>query len=490
MKTFPLHFLAAVLGLLPSFSPAECPTYDPPANVGTVQSSALTEISGIASSRLNPGVLWVHNDSGDTARVFALNSAGTLLGTYNFSGATAVDWEDIAVGPGPEAGRHYLYLSDTGNNALDRSTLTIYRISEPAVGGSSGAASLTLVGVQALKVQYPNGARYDCETLLVDPIYGDILLVTRDRSLTGTSYVFKYPAPQDPSVTATLQLVATITGAGEIKGGDVSAAGDLVILRPHSMTQQLNALVLARSTVAPAEPIEKIFRADNPVCSSPLAAEPQGEAVGFAADGSGYFTVSEGVSQPIFWCSKQAPVTAVPPAPTAVTTAIGNAQVQLTWSLSATANSYTVKRATTTGGPYTPLATVTPTSFTDSTVQNGVAYYYVVSASNALGESSPSREVSVNAGSPTAPGSLSARVSGSKQIELTWIDNAANEDGFQIERALDGVSFKQSATAGANTVRFVNTGLVAGKTYSYRVRAYNGLGTSAYSNTASAKAAK
>ena len=75
---------------------AQCPVFEPGVSLGTLQLSAIDEASGIAASRTNPNVLWVHNDSGDSARVFAIHIDGTLLGTYSLSGASATDWEDIS----------------------------------------------------------------------------------------------------------------------------------------------------------------------------------------------------------------------------------------------------------------------------------------------------------------------------------------------------------------------------------------------------------
>ena len=54
----------------------------------------LDEASGLAQSRTNPGVFWVHNDSGDEPRVYAVSRSGALLGSYTLSGATAIDWEE------------------------------------------------------------------------------------------------------------------------------------------------------------------------------------------------------------------------------------------------------------------------------------------------------------------------------------------------------------------------------------------------------------
>jgi len=71
--------------------------------------------------------------------------------------------------------------------------------------------------------------------------------------------------------------------------------------------------------------------------------------------------------------------------PSGLTALSGNAQVSLSWSASSGATDYNVKRSTTNGGPYTLLATVTNTSYTDTHAANGTTYYYVVSAQSAPG---------------------------------------------------------------------------------------------------------
>jgi subtilisin family serine protease len=80
-------------------------------------------------------------------------------------------------------------------------------------------------------------------------------------------------------------------------------------------------------------------------------------------------------------------------APTGLTAMAGSAEVLLSWQASSGANSYKVKRATTSGGPYTNVATVTATNYVDTGLTNGTTYYYMISAVNASGESSNSVKV-------------------------------------------------------------------------------------------------
>lgn len=96
--------------------------------------------------------------------------------------------------------------------------------------------------------------------------------------------------------------------------------------------------------------------------------------------------------------------------------------------------------------------------------------------------------MAANAGVNTsiaAPSSLDATTVSATQINLTWVDNASAETGFKIERDSGG-GYSQIGTAAANATSYSDTGLTPGVTYTYRVRAYDGGGNGAYSNTDSA----
>jgi hypothetical protein len=133
------------------------------------------------------------------------------------------------------------------------------------------------------------------------------------------------------------------------------------------------------------------------------------------------------------------PAGSPPPAPTNLVATAGNAQVSLTWSASSGAASYNVKRSTTSGGPYTIIATgVTAASYTDSGLVNGTTYYYVVSAVNGNGESANSNEasatpvgaaatsISINfVGNGTAMGSSET----AGVVSKSWWNNANGTNG-------------------------------------------------------------
>ncbi|MBE7483708.1 MAG: hypothetical protein HS104_27550 [Polyangiaceae bacterium] len=273
-----------------------CPTFAGGVKTGNVAFAGVTEASGIVESRKNAGVFWLHNDSGDGPKLYAMTKDGTHLGVFTLDGATAQDWEDLAVGPGPSAGESYLYAGDIGDNAEARASIRIYRVAEPVVSAAGPAADKTLTAVETFTFTYPDKA-HNSESLMVDPKTSDLFLVTKASS--GVSPVFRAAAPLSSGV---LEQVGSLSfGAGPLAGGtlttasDISPSGDAVLIRTYS-----SAFLWRRggaTTVAQA-------LAGEP-CKVPHQSEPQGEAIGFAADGTGYYTVSEGANQPLYFFAKQ-----------------------------------------------------------------------------------------------------------------------------------------------------------------------------------------
>ena len=279
-----------------------CPGFRAGVSVGTVSNPSLVEASGLAASRQNPGVLWVHNDSGKGAQLFAIGDDGRALATYRPTGIRNRDWESLAIGPGPAAGVDYLFIGDIGDNKARRRSITVYRIPEPVL---SVGDEIPLPGGVALEMVYPDGA-HNAEVLLSDPRTGDLYIVTKSRA-DGVSGIYRYPFPHAAGSTVTLEHVASHTFPGKkferaATGGDISADGSEVVVRTHT-----RAYLWARE---PGSTVAAAFAA--PPCGITLIAEPQGEALAFAADLSGFYTLSEGRSQPLYFFERAPPIASIP----------------------------------------------------------------------------------------------------------------------------------------------------------------------------------
>lgn len=187
--------------------------------------------------------------------------------------------------------------------------------------------------------------------------------------------------------------------------------------------------------------------------------------------------------------------TAAPAAPATLTaTPQSTTSIQVNWSASTGAVNYTVERSPHSAGTFVAIATVTTLVVNDTGLAPATSYDYRVKASNSAGDSPYSPIGSATTftpppppSPPAAPSVLLATAISSSQINLTWTDNASDETNFQIERKLTaGGTFAQIATVAANVVAYSDVGLTASTSYTYRVRATNAGGNSAYSNESAA----
>jgi hypothetical protein len=242
---------------------------------GTITSPDATELSGLAVSRSQRGVLWTHNDSGDVPRLFAVSSGGRLLSQVSLAGAVATDWEDVAAGP------KAVYVADIGDNAAQRPGVVVYRIQEPRV---KGRPAIT-VSARALPLTYPDGA-HDAEALLVSPSNGALFVVTKDFSGRAGVYAARAGVPA-------LRRVGRIAlGGGEaVTAGDISADGKVIALRSY-----FDTYVWKRRR---GESIAAAMRRKPCEAGADLLDEGQGEALALTRDGGAFYTVPEGEQPPI-----------------------------------------------------------------------------------------------------------------------------------------------------------------------------------------------
>jgi hypothetical protein len=253
---------------------------------GPVRDPALREISGIDAGIASPGVWWVHNDSGDSARLFAIDSRGRTLRIYSLADVTAVDWEDIAVGPGPAPGASYVYVGDIGDNGANRSEVQVLRVREPIV---SRGRAVTLGGVATLRLRYPDGPR-DAEALVVDPERRQLYVIEKRRDGRPAG-IYRAPAGLPDGSRTTLRRVGALRlGAGlgnAVTAADVSTDGSRLAVRTYGtvlLWQRPRGRTIPQALTGPR-------------CVGPIPFELQGEAIAFRPDGRGYATIAEGAGQ-------------------------------------------------------------------------------------------------------------------------------------------------------------------------------------------------
>ncbi|WP_172337101.1 hypothetical protein [Mucilaginibacter sp. SG564] len=268
--------------------------FDKVAQSGTLQSKQMDETSGIAASTINPGIYYVHNDSGDTSRFFAITPDGKLKTTIYFTGSKDIplgvrDCEDIAVGPGPAKGKSYVYIGDIGDNAGRWPYITIYRIREKR---SWATDSLTHAEAEPLYLKYPDGPK-DAETLMLDPVEELLCIVSKRRD---TVSVYTTPLMYNAKDTVTLTKRAQLFFSGFkpfkwITAGDISKDGKQILLKSYEKVYYWKR--------EPKEHIwETMLRKPDELH---YKVEKQGEAIGFTPDGKAYYTTSEGVFAPIYY---------------------------------------------------------------------------------------------------------------------------------------------------------------------------------------------
>ena len=156
---------------------------------GAFANPRLTESSGVVVSRLHPGLLWTHNDSGDEAFLYATDLAGTDRGRVRIPGVVPTDAEDLADGPCPNSSARCLYLADTGDNRESRDWVALYAVPEPAAPAGPTDVERSTAAPRELRLRYPDQP-HDVEAVFVTDS-GTAYLVTKGRR--GSVAVYRVP---------------------------------------------------------------------------------------------------------------------------------------------------------------------------------------------------------------------------------------------------------------------------------------------------------
>jgi hypothetical protein len=227
--------------------------------------------------------LWANNDSGDSARVFLLNSQGETVAIVKLKGASARDWEDIDI-----AGDS-VYVADIGDNLSWRDGLQIYRFVEPELDATIVGQELE-VEPQKTVVLYPGKAR-DAETLLSAPD-GRIWILSKEAG--GSSLFtadFKADATQEMKwVGEKIQFGATGHFTKLATGGNFSPDGSKLVVTTYAQIYEWK--LPAPYEVSSLSTLTPDIR--------PLPSMKQCESICYSADGKQILVSTEGKNSPIY----------------------------------------------------------------------------------------------------------------------------------------------------------------------------------------------
>lgn len=250
--------------------------------LGRVQSPQITEASGIAASPLHADILWAHNDSGSGSTLYALDTQAQLAGQLELESADAVDWEDIAASIDPVTGQSFLYIADIGDNLAIRDSVSIYKAAEPA--NLATEMQLGEAALEKFEFRYPDGPR-DAEALMVDPLSQDMFVISK---WGARPHVYRIPQNSSGVVAEWVTSLPALADNGlpglPVVAADISPDGSEILIKTYNQILKWDRL--SSETIA-----EALNR--NPVRVS-YKVEKQGEAVGWASAGDGYFTLPEG----------------------------------------------------------------------------------------------------------------------------------------------------------------------------------------------------
>ena len=242
---------------------------------GTLTNRAIDEASGMDMSILHPYKLWTHNDSGDKPRLYLLDTLARHLRTFTVENSDNRDWEDIAVARDPVSGRSRIFIADIGDNLAVYDHGRIFLADEPLLQNASDSV---ITPVNKIVFRYDDGRR-DAESLMVDPLSGDIFLISK-RETNVHLYRITYPYNMTDTVTAVKVLEMPYT---YIVAADISHDGTEILLKNYDKIWHWYRK--KGSTVAEA-------LAGIPTELTYLR-EPQGESLCWGMNTTIFYTLSE-----------------------------------------------------------------------------------------------------------------------------------------------------------------------------------------------------
>lgn len=240
----------------------------------SIEPGLVDETSGMAASRTMDGRLWVQEDSGNPAEISLLTTDGKLVRRFPLNGIVNRDWEDLAIGPGPQDGVSYLYLADIGDNFKQNEVSYVYRFPEPKHQDEA------VSGIERISFQYPDGPR-DAEAILLDPQTRDLWIVSKAEEKV---HVYRLPYPQSTTEVIKADYYGELP-LTLITGGSVSDDGNEILLISYMGAYHWRR----KDGQSMADALQK--NSYKSLASTPLGI--QSEAICFDKGSNGYYILPE-----------------------------------------------------------------------------------------------------------------------------------------------------------------------------------------------------
>lgn len=245
----------------------DCAGYGAVTVTGAVTIDDINEVSGVVASRRRP-VLWIEEDSGNPARIYAIDGSGAERASISVKGADNRDWEDIAL-----TGRR-IWLADIGDNPAIRPSIQVYWFREPRPSGSS-------VSAHVLQLTYEDGP-HNAEAMVVDGARRELFIFTKQSGTTSVYTASVRGVQGGESVT--LRRIAVLP-LNTVTAADIGPEGIIVKAGSGYLYRWTNS-----RTVASA------------IARTPCRAEAgPGESLAFARDGGGLYAIPEGSSPSVYF---------------------------------------------------------------------------------------------------------------------------------------------------------------------------------------------
>jgi hypothetical protein len=416
MKNKILHPLLSTLGLLflTINAYSQIINYAPVQELSRIKDASINEISGVASSYITPNAFWVHNDSGDSPRIFLVDKNGNTLTRGTISNASANDWEDIA--SFVWNGKSYLIIADIGDNAESRSQYSLYIIEEPTYNPSGSNPSSYAIK-RRINFTYDTGPQ-NCESMAVDVQSGKIILVSKTSYEGSKKIRYVHELPLSVS-SGTVSLIANKiqqfgTIAEATTGMDISKDGKYAII--HTVLDG-NYEFTRNSGETWADAFAKTPRRIG------VPEERGFEAICYGTNGVDLYLMKEGINSPILFYRGTINTSSVSLSPASATINSGSTQ-QLTVTVNP---SNATNKNVSYRSSNTAVATVNSAGLVTA-VATGTATITVTTQDGAKTDSSLITVVMPVSGVAVSPATASLTIGATQQLTATVSpSNASNK---------------------------------------------------------------